>query len=63
MLTRRALIAAGAFALPSLLPARAQTQVGVTDWNLKKSADITAIAGATVAQHYLGLLAEKKARG
>ncbi|MEX0408521.1 agmatinase [Aquibium sp. LZ166] len=25
-------------------------------------ADITAIAGATVAQHYLGLLAEKKAR-
>jgi agmatinase len=26
-------------------------------------ADITAIAGATVAQHYLGLLAEKKARG
>lgn len=44
MLTRRALIAAGAFALPSLLPARAQTQVGVTDWNLKKSADITAIA-------------------
>jgi agmatinase len=26
-------------------------------------ADITAIAGATVAQHYLGLLAEKKASG
>lgn len=26
-------------------------------------ADITAIAGATVAQHYLGLVAERKARG
>jgi agmatinase len=25
-------------------------------------ADITAIAGSTVAQHYLGLLAERKAR-
>ncbi|MCW5965976.1 MAG: sugar phosphate isomerase/epimerase [Bryobacterales bacterium] len=47
MLTRRTVLAAAPFALPALLPARAHIKVGVCDWNLRKAADITAIAMAS----------------